>query len=122
MRHMASACSSRKRWKGGRLTLLQRRAELAREVGRRAVGVAVLLAQRGEDGREVRGAVGLQPRERAARVVEAELRAGVDVVGGADALADREARLVDQLRDDAAEHAAGRVADAGGVQPARGEE
>ena len=46
------------------------------------------------------------PGERAARVVEAELHAGVDVGRVADALAEREARLVDELRDDPAEHEA----------------
>ena len=42
--------------------------------------------------------------------------------GAADALAERERRLVDELADDPAEHQAGRVADPGGVLAERGEE
>ena len=55
-------------------------------------------------------------------MVEAEDHAGVDVLGGADALAEREARLVDELADDPAEHEAGRVADPLDVAAERGEE
>ena len=51
------------------------------------------------------------PRERPERVVHAELHAVVDVGGGADALADRERALVDDLGDDAAEDEARRVGD-----------
>ena len=40
------------------------------------------------------------PRERPPRVVEAQLHAPIDVRGRADALAEREARLVDELGDD----------------------
>ena len=47
---------------------------------------------------------------------------GVDVRGAADALAERERRLVDQLADDPAEHEPGRVADPLGVLAERGEE
>ena len=62
------------------------------------------------------------PRERAARVVEAVDHAGVDVLGAADALAERERGLVDELADDPAEHQARGVADPRGVLAERGEE
>ena len=52
------------------------------------------------------GADRLAPGERPARVVEAEDHADVDVLARADALADGEARLVDELGHDAPEHEA----------------
>ena len=59
---------------------------------------------------DVLGADRLAPRERAARMVEAEHHPDVDVLARADALADGEARLVDELGHDAPEHEARRVA------------
>ena len=53
----------------------------------------------------------LEPAERAARVVEAEHHPVVDVLGRADALGHGEARLVDELAHDPAEHEPGRVLD-----------
>src|SRR3954452_12537036 len=128
-RHMASAWSSRKRWKGGRATPLQRRSAGVREgdappqLRRRAVALlAELLAQRVEDGQHVLEPDRPRPGERPARVVHPEDHAVVDVGLAAHALAQREERLVDDLRDHPAEHEPGRVADPRGVQTERGEE
>jgi hypothetical protein len=62
------------------------------------------------------------PVQRPVRVVEAEQHAGVDVVGAAHPLAQRERRLVDQLADDAAQHQARCVDDPLNVLAQRGEE
>ena len=53
------------------------------------------------------------PCERSAGIVEPEHHAGVDVLGRADAFAEREGALVDHLAEDALEHAAGRGPDFG---------
>ena len=45
-----------------------------------------------------------RPVQRPVRVVEPEQHAGVDVLGAADAFAQRERRLVDELADDPPEH------------------
>ena len=60
--------------------------------------------------------IAASPADGPARVVQAELEARVHVLRRADALADREHRLVDELRDDPAEHEARRVLDPLGVE------
>ena len=99
------------------------RPHRAQQRGRGAVALlAVLVAEGGQHAEHRRGADRVAPLERAARVVEAEHHAGVDVLGGADAVAEREARLVDELAHDPAEHEPGRVADPLDVAAERGEE
>ena len=74
---------------------------------RRAVALlAPLVPEAVDHGEHVVEADRLAPGHRSARVVEAEREPGVHVVGGADALADREGRLVHELADDPAEHEA----------------
>src|SRR4051794_15089315 len=91
-------------------------ASEAAQVWRDAVAVAVLGAQGVEDVDDVLAAERLQPGERPARGVEPEDHARVDVLGRADALADGEARLVDELADDPPEHEPGSVCDPFGMQ------
>ena len=68
------------------------------QLRRRAVALlAELVAQRVEDAEHVLDADRLRPGERPARVVHAERHAVVDVGLRADALAQREERLVDDL-------------------------
>ena len=62
------------------------------------------------------------PRERSPRVAEAEYHAEVDVLGAADAFAEREGGLVDDLADDPPEHQPGRVPDPRHVLAERVEE
>ena len=80
------------------------------------------MRRRVEDREDVLGADRLAPGERPARMVEPEHHPDVDVLARAHALADGEARLVDELGDDAPEHEARRVADPRGAQAERGEE
>src|SRR6185503_14771786 len=123
-RHTSSRWASRKRWNGGFVTDNRRYAAAIREIRarslllgrqppqhrRRAVALlAELDPQRIEDGEDVVRPDRLEPPERAARVVQAELHPVVDVLGRPDALGHREARLVDELAHDPAEHEPGRV-------------
>src|SRR6185436_4853061 len=79
---------------------------------RRAVALLTELdPERVEDGEDVRRPDRLEPAERAARVVEAELHPVVDVVRRPDALGDGEGGLVDELAHDPAEHEPGRILD-----------
>src|SRR4051794_5213881 len=84
--------------------------------------LAQLIAQPVEHGEDVVEADRIGPGERPARVVEAVDHPGVDVLGAADALGERERRLVDDLADDAAEDEAGAVLYPGGVLAERREE
>src|SRR4051812_2830758 len=115
-RHTSSRWASRKRWNGGWVTVIRRPGGAIREgpgasplcfdrhpAQHRRGAVALLAelhAQRVEHGQDVRRADRLEPRERPARVVEAEHHAVVDVLRRADVLGHREARLVDELADD----------------------
>src|SRR3954453_16082118 len=101
-------------------TLLERAAP---EQRRRPVARVAVLVEEAVDRREhpVK-ADQAAPLDRAAGMVEAERDARVDVVGRTDALADRERRLVHELRDDPAEHQPRRITDPLGVQPAPVEE
>src|SRR6478736_6287740 len=129
-RHTSSRWASRKRWNGGLVTGNRRYAAAIREIRgpslllgrqppehrRRAVALlAELDPQRVEDGEDVVRPDRLEPLERAARVVEAEPHAVVDVLSRPDALGHGEARLVDQLAHDPAEHEPGRVLHPGDV-------
>src|SRR3954451_24565094 len=79
-RHTSSRWSSRKRWKGGS-TAIQRPSSLVREVGDaqpqpRCGAIALLageVAEPVEDAQHLRGADGLEPLERPARVVHAQM-------------------------------------------------
>src|SRR4051794_10476455 len=75
-----------------------------------------------EDRQDLRRAHQIRPLQWPARVVEAEDEPGVDVLRGADALGQREARLVEQLADDAPEHEPWGVADPLDVAAERAEE
>src|SRR4051794_30273445 len=90
--------------------------------GRPIALLAVVAPEAVEHGEDARGADRVAPLERPARVVESKRHARVDVLGRADALAEREARLVHELADDAAQHEARRAADPLDVAPERGEE
>src|SRR5512132_3287297 len=136
-RHTSSRWASRKRWNGGRDTAIERLSRRVREIRprrprsrgqpaqqrRRAIALlAELDAQPVEHGEDVLGADRLAPLEGAARMVEAEHHPDVDVVPRADALADGEARLVDELGHDAPEHEAWCVVHPDGAQAERREE
>src|SRR5262249_43562176 len=125
-RHTSSRWASRKRWNGGLVTRVGRPSDdfreiptaklasvLDREPAQQRRGAVALLAELGaqavEDGQHVRRADRLEPRERPARVVEAEHHAVVDVLRRPDALGHGEARLVDELADDPPEDEPGRV-------------
>src|SRR3954466_12417916 len=106
-RHTSSRWASRKRWNGGWRTSIERLSRRSREIRgsrrqpsqqrRRAVALlAQLEAQPVEHCQDVLGADRLAPGERPARMVEPQDHAVVDVLARAHALADGEARLVDQ--------------------------
>src|SRR4029450_13245073 len=91
--------------------------------GRRAVTLLVQLAvEPVQGGEHLIEADRVAPLERPARMVEAGAEGGVDVGGGADALRDREASLVDELAGDPPEHQPGSVADPLDVLAERSEE
>src|SRR5436305_12716232 len=95
----------------------------AAQQGRRPVTRVVQLGEQPVDGgKGVLEADRAAPLDRPARVVQAERQAGVDIIGGADSLADRERRLVHELADHPAEHEARRIRHPLGVEPAAAEE
>src|SRR3954449_1493679 len=105
-RHTSSRWSSRKRWKGGS-TAIQRPSSWLRETRDpeaqpRRGAVALLAGERAqavEHAQDLSRADRLHPRERPARMVHAELHAGVHVLGARDSLLHGEAGLVDDLAD-----------------------
>src|SRR4051794_11820594 len=133
-RQTASRCSSRNRWKGGWLTLVERPARLEREAPatsarhaaqQRRGAVALLaqfVAQRVEDGEHVVGTDRLAPGQGAARLVEPQDHAVVDVLRRSHALGDRERALVDDLADDPSHDQPGGVGDPGRALAERREE
>src|SRR5436305_3266869 len=95
----------------------------AAQQGRRPVTRVVQLGEQPVDGgKDVLEADRAAPLDRPARVIQPEREPRVDVVRGADSLADRERRLVHQLAHDSPEHETRRIRHPLGVEPTAAED